>query len=154
MNTVIFIAGVLFCMALFGVGYKSGSAVAGLEIAQQRAGELDKIVVRDKIIQVEVPKIVTRVSTITVTKTNEVDNVILKSSEVLSSDCTMPLGYSELLIAAAKGIEPSTGGSNGPAGEYGCREVLTATLKDLKAGWINSSRLEGLQERVNLNKGD
>ena len=157
MNIVLLVTGALFSVFVFFMGWKAGSAVAELEATQARAGELDKIVVQQKVVEKEVPKIVTRVVTKTLTTTKEVDRVILKSSEVLSPDCIMPAHYGELLVAAAQGLDPNVPGSlDAVTGEYGCRETLDATLKDLKAGWHNTATLEGLQAavRVNQPKGD
>ena len=158
MNIFILLGGIGLAVVIFLGGYRSGSAVASLEAAQARAGELDKIIVQQKVVEREVPKIVTKVVTKTQTVTKEVDRVVLKSSEVLSPDCVMPHDYTELLLAAARGIDPNVPGSlDAITGEYGCREVLGATLSDLKAGWHNTATLEGLQAAVRVNqptKGD
>jgi hypothetical protein len=155
--SIYILVGALLVSGVFGLGWKAGSAVASLDAAQARAGELDHIVAVDRIVEREVPKIVTQYVQTTTTVTTETEHVLLKVSDTLSPDCIMPTGYGQLLVAAARGIDPAdTTGFNGLAGTYDCRAVLNATIKDLAAGRRNTSKLGALQAVVKLDqpKGD
>lgn len=141
--------------SLVAVGWwqrHDGALSARLDAAAAEASRVDKIIVRDRIIEKEVPKIVEKVVTRTVTVTKEVDHVVTKIEHDIPPDCVLPDNYGVLLVAAARGLNPDAPGvADALAGAYGCREVLAATLHDLKAGWINTARLDGLQEYVRLN---
>lgn len=151
MNPYVLLAAVLGGIALaIGIaagGYKAGFAVAALDAAGKENARLDKIIVQDRVIEKEVPKIVERVVTKTVTVTKEVERVVTKIEHDIPADCVLPDRFGLLLIAAARGLDPDAPGvADALGGAYGCREVLTATLHDLKAGWNNTATLEGLQD--------
>jgi hypothetical protein len=144
------VAGIAICVGCFGVGYKAGHAVAALDAQQQKNVELDHVVTVQKVLIREVPKIVTRVVHTETTIEKEVDRVITESHHMLAPDCVLPGDFGMLLVAAANGIDPAARGVDGISGTYGCRETLAAILTDLRAGWINSARLEGLQQYEKL----
>lgn len=141
------IAGILVAVAIFMGGVKTGVAINENTTIKADLTRADKIIVRDKIIIKEVPKIVTKVVTREVEVTKEVERVVAKIPDLLAPDCVLPDRYGMLLVAAANGIDPTAaGGADAFAGEYGCRQTLAAVLADLQAGWRNSARLDGLQE--------
>ena len=79
------------------------------------------------------------------------ERVILQIEKAVPADCVLPDDYGFLLVAAANGIDPeSPGAIDAYSGAYGCRETLAATLKDLRGGWQNSARLDGLQDWARL----
>jgi hypothetical protein len=140
------IGGILLAMAIAAGGYKAGYAVAALDAAGKENARLDRIIVRERVVAKEVPKIVEKVVTKTVTVTKEVERVVTKIQHDIPPDCVLPDRYGVLLVAAARGLDPDAPGvADALAGTYGCREVLAATLADLRAGYINTARLEGLQ---------
>lgn len=149
MNLYALLGGVGLAVALFFGGWYCGGAVEKLDRAQERATELDRIVKVDRILIKEVPKIVTKTVTREVEVTKEVERVVTASDHLLNPDCVLPGNFGMLLVAAANGIDPA-GSVDEIAGAYGCREVLAAILSDLRAGWINSARLEGLQQYERL----
>jgi hypothetical protein len=139
-------AGVALAVAIALGGYKAGYAAKGFEDAGVEATRTAKIITRQQVVIQEVPKIVEKVVTQTVTVTKEVERVVTQIAHDIPADCVLPDNYGVLLVAAARGLDPDAPGvADGLAGTYGCREVLAATLRDLKAGWINTARLEGLQ---------
>jgi hypothetical protein len=145
------VAGIAICVGCFGVGYKAGHAVAALDAAQEKVTELDRVIRVDRVVIQQVPKIVERVVTKEVTVTKEVDRVITLAGSMLAPDCVMPDNFGLLLVAAANGVDPSAPGvPDEAAGRYDCRETLTAVLSDLRAGWRNTARLEGLQQYEKL----
>lgn len=150
------IVGAIFTIVVAAGGYKAGSAVTALNYEQARAGEVDKLVVHQQVVIKEVPKIVAKYIQTTTTVETETTHVITKVPDLLAADCLMPSQFGQLLVAAANGVDPD----NGPefakyAGEYGCREVLKATLLDLKSGWKNTAHLEAVEQYVSvLTKGE
>jgi hypothetical protein len=155
MNIAILLGGVALAVALFFGGFKSGEAVKQVEWDQERAARTDAALVRVERQVVEVPKIVTKVVTKTVTIEKEVERAQAEVEKVIPADCVLPDGFGVLLVAAAGGVDPAApGAADGPGAAYGCREVLEATLADLKAGWTNSARLTGLQEWAHLVTND
>lgn len=145
MNLYIFLAGIGLAIALVAAGFEAGRKVERLDAVQERATELDHVVTQQQVVIKEVPKIVTKVVTREVTVEKEVQRVVTVSSHMLDPDCVLPGDFGMLLVAAANGVDP-TGDIDEIAGKYGCREVLAAILSDLQSGWINSARLEGLQQ--------
>lgn len=139
------LGGIAIAVAIATAGYKAGHAVASVDVALERAANTKADLVRVQILEREVPKIVTKVVTETVTVEKEVERVIVQSQHLLAPDCVLPGDFGMLLVAAANGIDPAAGGTDEISGAYGCREVLAAILKDLRAGWRNSARLGGLQ---------
>lgn len=151
MNLYALLGGIGLAIAIFFGGYKAGHAVAALDAAQDRAVQQDRVIVKLQTITREVPKIVTRVVTKEVTVEKEVERVVHVIDERIPADCVLPGDYGLLLVAAARGLDPAAPGvADEAGGAYGCREVLEATLADLKAGWTNSARLSGLQEWAHL----
>lgn len=141
------IISLLVATAIFFAGFKSGEAVTKVEWQQERAATDAKVIVVNKVVEKEVPKIVERVVTKTVTVEKEVERVVVQVEKAIPADCVLPDNYGMFLVAAARGLDPEAPGtSDALAGAYGCREVLAATLADLRAGWINTARLDGLQE--------
>lgn len=123
-------------------------SAGNLSIALTQA---NKVIEVQQVITVEVPKIVTKVVTQEVEVVKEVERVVTRIDDAIAPDCVLPDNYGLLLVAAARGLDPAATGSFDEArGEYGCREVLRATLTDLQAGWRNSTRLTGLQEWAQL----
>lgn len=150
MNLYVLLGGVALAIALFTGGAMCGSAIKQVEWDQEKAARTEASLVRERVLVREVPKIVTKVVTKEVTVTKEVERVVEKIPELIPVDCVLPDNYGLLLVAAANGVEPGTGDADAFAGTYGCREVLDATLKDLKAGWVNTARLDGLQAWTRL----
>lgn len=111
----------------------------------------DKVIVRLETINKVVPKIVTKTVTREVEVVKEVDRVVTASHHMLAPDCVLPGDFGLLLVAAANGDDPAAPGSAAQyAGGYDCRQTLAAILSDLRAGWVNSARLEGLQQYEKL----
>lgn len=145
---------VAFGLALIGAaggGFHMGrvyESAGNLDVALKQA---NKVIEVQKVVTREVPKIVTKVVTREVTVEKEVERVITQANHMLAPDCVLPGDFGLLLVAAANGVDPAAPApSLGLAGAYDCREVLTAVLTDLRAGWRNSARLEGLQEWAQL----
>jgi hypothetical protein len=131
----------------FHVGRVYESA-GNLDVALKQA---DKVIEVERVVTVEVPKIVTKVVTKEKVIEKEVDRVIAQVPHLLDPDCVLPGDFGLLLVAAANGLDPAAPGSvDAIAGGYDCREVITAILTDLRAGWRNSARLEGLQSWAKL----
>lgn len=149
MNLYALLGGVGLAVALFFGGWYCGGAVEKLDRVQERATELDRIVKVQQVVIKEVPKIVTKTVTREVEVTKEVERVVTASNHMLNPDCVLPGNFGMLLVAAANGIDPA-GSVDEIAGTYGCHETLAAVLSDLRAGWINSARLEGLQQYEKL----
>ncbi len=133
-------------------GYQLGAQVTDGKWTAKELARAERIVVRQEVLIREVPKIVTKTVERERIVEKEVDRVVTVIPRMLAPDCVLPERYGELLVGAARGIEPdpSTGRIDVTAGTYGCREVLEATLRDLKAGAQNSARLAGLQDYVRL----
>lgn len=145
------LAGIVLAVGLAFGGYKAGVGVTEAAWEAKEIARVEKIVVRDHVVEREVPKIVERVVTRTVTVEKEVERVRTVVEKSIPADCVLPDRYGLLLVAAARGLDPDAPGSaDALAGTYGCRETLDATLADLKAGWINTERLAGLQEYVRV----
>lgn len=145
MNLYVFLAGIGIAVAIFFGGYESGKKIERLDRVQERATELDHVITQQQVVIREVPKIVTKVVTKEVTVEKEVERVVIASQHVLAPDCVLPGDFGMLLVAAANGIDPA-GNVDEITGRYDCRETLAAILSDLRAGWVNTSRLEGLQQ--------
>jgi hypothetical protein len=137
----------LLAAGALGTGYRIGYKVAEGEHAADEVKVIEKEVVRYEYVVKEVPKIVTKVVTREVEVEKEVERVVTVIKKSIPPDCVLPPDYGELLVAAAKGIDPAAAprGPDAVAGAYGCRETLAATLADLEAGWKNTARLSGLQ---------
>lgn len=150
MNLYALLGGVGLAVALFFGGWYCGGAVEKLDRVQERATELDRIVKVQQVVIKEVPKIVTKTVTREVEVTKEVERVVIASQHMLAPDCVLPGDFGLLLVSAANGIDPAAGGVDGISGGYDCRETLAAILSDLRGGWRNSARLEGLQEWAKL----
>lgn len=149
MNVYALIGGILIAVAIFAGGVKAGRAMEGIEWAQEKAARQERVIVRQQKVIVEVPKIVERVVTRERVVEKEVDRVVTVVEKAIPVDCVLPDNFGMLLVSAARGLDPETPGvADATGGAYGCRETLAATLADLKAGWINSARLEGLQQYV------
>lgn len=147
MNPWLLVAGAVGAVLLALAGVKAGKAMERQEWLTRDLTTAQKLIVRREVELVAVPQIVERVVTKTVTVEKEVERVVTKIEKVLPADCVLPDGYGMLLVAAANGVDPdSPGAADAFAGAYGCREVLAATLADLKAGWRNTVTLAGLQE--------
>lgn len=145
------IAGLVIASATFGFGVRVGQKIEQNTTLKADLKHSNLVRVRQETIIREVPKIVTKVVTKEVTVEKEVERVIVASQHLLAPDCLLPDNYGMLLVAAARGLNPDAAGRvDETAGEYGCREVLAATLSDLKAGWQNSARLAGLQQFTKL----
>jgi hypothetical protein len=145
MNIYAVLGGVALAVGLFFSGVTVGTKIERLDRVQERATELDRVIVHQQIVIKQVPKIVTRVVEKEVTVEKEVERVVTASNHMLAPDCVLPGDFGMLLVAAANGVDP-TGSVDEIAGKYGCRETLAAILSDLRAGWVNSARLEGLQQ--------
>ncbi len=143
----VLLMGAAACFASFEIGAKvERSTWLAKEVKVQ-----ERIIYRDRVIEKEVPTIVTKVVTKTVTVEKEVERVVEIAAKVIPADCVLPAHYGGLLVAAANGRDTeAAGGADAPPAEYGCLETLDATLADLKAGWVNSARLAGLQQWVAL----
>jgi len=128
---------------------KSGYEWAKGEEAQRDLVRAEKIIVRQKIVEVEVPKIVEKVVTRTLTVEKEVERVVEKIVTIPADCDASELGL--FLTAAANGFDPSRP-PDGFVGAYGCREVLAATLHDLRAGWINTTRYDALKDWVKVTR--
>ncbi|MGE0358653.1 MAG: hypothetical protein AB7P08_17255 [Burkholderiales bacterium] len=140
-------AGAVLTVLLVLGGVKAGRALEREESLSRDLTVAQKLIVRREVEIVELPKIVERVVTRTVTVEKEVERVVVKIEKVIPADCVLPDGYGMLLVAAANGVDPDTpGGADAFAGAYGCRETLAATLADLKSGWKNTATLAGLQD--------
>lgn len=151
MNPYVIIAALVFfalsCAGSARVGWK----VRDADAQKERAEAAEKVIVRERIINKEVPKIVTRVVEKRVEIVKEVERVVTKIPDLVAADCVLPDNYGFLLVAAANGIDPQAArGADALRGAYGCREVLTATLRDLEAGYVNTQRLYGLQSWAEL----
>lgn len=146
MNIYAVLGGVALAVALFFGGVTVGTKIERLDRVQERATELDRVIVHQQIVIKQVPKIVTRVVEKEVTVEKEVERVVTASNHMLAPDCVLPGDFGMLLVAAANGWDPSAGGVDEARGTYGCHETLAAILSDLRAGWVNSARLEGLQQ--------
>lgn len=145
------LGGIAIAVGIAAGGYKWGYSVAALDAAGKENARLDHIIVRERVVEKEVPKIVEKTVTRTVTVTKEVERVVTKIEHDIPPDCVLPDRYGLLLVAAARGLDPDAPGvADALSGAYGCREVLEATLHDLKAGWINTARLDGLQAWARL----
>lgn len=144
------LGGVLLAVALFVGGVHVGRTYEKLDREQAKVTELDHIVTVQKVVIREVPKIVTKTVTREIEVTKEVERVVTESQHLLAPDCVLPGDFGMLLVAAANGVDPAAGGVDEITGTYGCRETLAAVLTDLRAGWINTARLEGLQEYQKL----
>lgn len=138
------VLGAVLLLGIGGGGFRLGSEIKQAQWDREKLVAADHIVRVDKIIQVEVPKIVTRVVTKTVTVEKEVSHVQAVVNENIPADCILPDKFGMLLVAAARGIDPDSPAAAAISGAYGCREVLDATLRDLKAGYKNTATLEGL----------
>lgn len=151
MNPYLWLAGLLFVLACSAGSYRIGVKVERSEWLAKKVEVQEKIIYRDRVIEKEVPKIVTRVVEKRVEVEKEVERVVTVIPKVLAPDCVLPDGFGLLLASAANGIDPTApGGASTFAGTYDCREVLAAVLTDLEAGWVNSQRLQGLQQWVEL----
>lgn len=143
-----------------GVVFVLGLALGCFHVGRvyERAGHIEADLTKSDLVRVkqveiirEIPKIVTKVVTQEVTVTKEVERVVTAAETMLGPDCVLPDGYGLLLVAAANGVDPTASERVDEfRGEYGCHEVLAATLQDLLAGWRNSARLNGLQEWARL----
>ncbi len=106
----------------------------------------EKVIVRERVVIQEVPKIVTKVVTKEVEVAKEVERVVTVIQNI-SPDCVLPPDFVRVLIDTAKRFDgEATGSPDEKAGTDGCREVLAAIVKDLGAGKQNTARLQGLQE--------
>lgn len=151
-----------FLVALIAASLGGGRVGAMLERGKWEAKELtraEKLIVRQEVLIREVPKIVVKTVTKEVTVEKEVERVVTVVDKIIAPDCVLPDGFGMLLVAAARGLDPEAPGvADETRGTYGCRETLDATLSDLKAGWRNTARLDGLQEWARVvtstSKGD
>lgn len=150
MNVYVLLGGIFLAIAIFMGGVKAGRAIEQNTTIKADLKRQDRVLVQQRIIIKKVPQVVTKVVTREVEVVKEVESVVAKIPDLLAPDCVLPDRYGMLLVSAANGVDPNTGGADAFAGEYGCREVLAATLKDLSAGWRNSARLDGLQETARL----
>lgn len=151
MNPWLIVGALLLAAATGAGGIRIGMQMERTGWQEKEIARADKIIVKQEILIREVPKIVTKTVTKEKVIEKEVERVVTLIEKALPVDCALPDRYGELLVGAARGLEPdATGGIAETAGAYGCAEVLEATLSDLKAGWINSTRLAGLQEYVTL----
>lgn len=145
------IAGAVLAVLLALGGVKAGRALEREEWVSRDLAIAQKVVVRREVEIREIPKIVTRVVTRVETVEKEVERVVTVIERQISPDCVLPDGFGMLLVAAANGVDPAApGGADAFTGTYGCREVLAATLADLKAGWQNTASLDGIQEWARL----
>lgn len=150
-NPYVIIAALIFygvsCVGSGRIGWKLRDSDA----QKERAEMAEKVVVRERVITKEVPKIVTKVVEKRVEVEKEVERVVTVIPKVLAPDCVLPDGYGFLLVAAANGIDPTTArGASALTGAYDCRASLAAVLTDLEAGWVNTERLRGLQAWAEL----
>lgn len=153
MNTTLWavIGGASFTVLVALGGFKAGKADAGLECAAEKAKVVDKIITKQEVVIKEVPKIITRVVTETITTERTYHDAIKASADVFDPSCTMPPWWGELFVATANGQQFDATSRVGKApARYGCLETATATLKDLSAGQANSARLLGVQQWAQL----
>lgn len=150
MNLYVLLGGVALAVALFMGGLKVGMTVEENTAIRADLKRADRVLVQQRVVIEKVPVIVTKVVTREVQVEKEVERVVTVANDLLAPDCVLPDRYGMLLVAAANGVDPASGGADAFAGEYGCREVLAATLKDLSAGWRNTARLGGLQEAARV----
>jgi 3-oxoacyl-[acyl-carrier-protein] synthase III len=145
------VGGLVIASAIFGFGVRVGAKLEENATIKADLTRADKVIVKQTEVIREVPKIVTRVVTKEVTVEKEVERVIVASHKLLAPDCVLPDNFGMLLVAAANGADPGSSATfDAYAGGYGCTETLAAILSDLRAGWRNSARLEGLQEWAKL----
>lgn len=147
----VFIAGMVVISVSFMGGVKVGRTMEKNVTIEADLTHANLVHVKQVILIKEVPKIITKTVTKEVKVTEVVERVITQIDKAIPPDCVLPDNYGMLLVSAAHGIDGSTpGGANDFAGTYGCREVIEATLKDLRAGWRNTVRLDGLQSWAKL----
>lgn len=153
LNPWALIGGALAAIAYSALLIGLGERIAEGKQAKEKVKVVTQELVIERTLRINVPKIVTKTVTETVTVEKEVERVVEVIPRVISADCVLPPGYGELLVSAAQGNVRPPARIDEATGTYGCREVLTATLSDLKSGWVNSARLEGLQAFVALGVG-
>lgn len=147
MNPWLIVAALSLAIASGFVGSRIGTNLERAEWERKELARAERIIVRQEVLIRKVPKIVEKVVVREKVIEKEVDRVVTVIESALAPDCVLPDRYGELLVGAARGISPDASGRiEEAAGEYGCREVLAATLKDLKAGWQNTERLAGAQQ--------
>lgn len=141
------IGGVVLAVVLALGGYKAGAAVVQSKWNEAELARAEKIIVRERVIAKEVPKIVVQTVEREKVVEKEVERVVTVIPKILAPDCVLPDGFGMLLVSAANGVDPTAPGApNAFSGGYDCRATLAAILTDLEAGWQNSARLHGLQE--------
>jgi hypothetical protein len=146
-----FLAGVaLVCGVAWG-GYEWGAdSVRSANLAKELT-QAQKVVVRQQILERQVPTIVTKYVQTTTTVEVSHETLVKEIADVLDEHCVMPHGFAELLVAFANsrdGQLPDPQAVARYAGIYGCRETAKAIADDLRAGFLNTARLEGLQGYV------
>lgn len=145
------IGGAVAAVALAVGAFRIGQKYEQGEEAGRRAVMLDRVVKVVEYREREVPVIVERVVRTEVKVEKEVERVITVANSMLAPDCVLPDDFGLLLVAAANGTDPDAAGSaDAFAGAYDCRAALAAILSDLRAGWRNTARLEGLQAWAKL----
>lgn len=145
------VAGILIACGIAYGGYRFGVDATESKYLNAQLVAADKVIVRDRIIEKQVPQIITKYvqTTTTVEVTHEV--TVKEIDDVLDEHCVMPHGFAELLVAFANsrdGQLPDSDAIAKYAGVYGCRETAKAIADDLRAGYINTARLYGLQGYV------
>ena len=145
MNPWILLAAAVALIASFLAGVGVGKDLKQGEWDSAELTRAEKVIVRERVIAKEVPKIVTKVVTRDVEVEKEVERVV---TIIKTVDCVLPPEFGRMLVNSANAIDGSTGGVDEAPGAYECREVLEAIAKDYGAGKRNSNRLAGLQEYV------
>ncbi len=150
-NPYLWAAGLIFLALSCAGSFRIGMKVERSDWQQKELTRAEKVIVRERTIAVEVPKIVTKVVEKRVEVEKEVERVVTVIPKVIAPDCVLPDGFGRLLVLTANGLDPETArGANALDGAYGCREVLEALIRDHEAGGVNASRLQALQEWVEL----
>lgn len=145
------VGGLVIASAIFGFGVRVGAKLEENATIKADLTRADKVIVKQVEVIREVPKIVTRVVEREVTVEKEVERVVTVANSMLAPDCVLPDNFGLLLVSAANGVDPAAPGAvDAFAGKYDCRETLAAVLSDLRAGWRNTARLEGLQQWAKL----
>lgn len=145
------LGGIALACGLAYSGYRFGVDATEGKYLNQQLTQADKIIVHDRIVEREVPKIITKYVQTTTTVEVSHETIVKEIADVLDEHCTMPHGFAELLVAFANspdGQLPDSQAVTRYAGIYGCRETAKAIADDLRAGYINTARLEGLQGYV------
>ncbi len=151
MNPYLWLAAAIFVALCSAGSYRIGMKVERSDWQQKELTRAEKVIVRERVISVEVPKIVTKVVEKRVEVEKEVERVVTKIPDLVAADCVLPDNFGFLLVATANGVDTETArGTNALAGSYGCRETLEALIRDHEAGEVNAERLAGLQRWVEL----